>query len=253
MKTAAESLAKRYARLDSPDLKAIADAPEGEYLPEAVDAARLELAKRVLDQRVLDQEVEPAELPDESAPRQSRARTIFGVVMIFLGLTQILQGAQISLSSLLSPSGEPMLWGAVLLLVGIILSYAASVVDRAFWEHVVKVYALTGFAQAAGAGIHLAFGKTASKDDLPSLLQGSLAIVIALAVAVWKRRPVASLKSVQWDDEDDHQGGLARLERQGLLRRASTPPNGKTLEAPPRPSEGASALEALLAERKDGR
>lgn len=182
MKTAAESLAERYARFDSPDLKAIADAPEGEYLPEAVDAARSEFAKRVLDQ-----EVEPAELPDGAAPRQSRARTIFGVVMIFLGLTQILQGAQISLSSLLSPSWEPMLWGAVLLLVGVILSYMASVVDRAFWEHAVKVYALTGFAQAAGAGVHLAFGKTASEDDLPSLLQGSLAIVLAVVVAVWRR------------------------------------------------------------------
>jgi hypothetical protein len=178
MKTAAESLAERYARLDSLDLTAIADAPEGEYLSEAVDAARSELAKRVLDQGV-----EPAELPDESAPRQSRARTVFGVVMIFLGLTQILQGAQISLSSLLTPSWEPMLWGAVLLLVGVIFSYMASVVDRAFWEHVVKVYALT----AAGAGVHLAFGKTASEDDMPSLLQGSLAIVMAVVVAVWRR------------------------------------------------------------------
>jgi hypothetical protein len=182
MKTATESLAERYSRLDSSDLKAIADTPEGEYLPEAVDAARSELAKRALDQ-----EGELAELPDEPAARQSRARTAFGVVMIFLGLTQILQGVQISLSLLLSPSWEPMLWGAVLLLVGVILSYIASVVDRAFWEHAVKIYALTGFAQAAGAGIHLAFGKTASKDDLSSLLEGSLAIVMALAVAIWRR------------------------------------------------------------------
>jgi prevent-host-death family protein len=67
-------------------------------------------------------------------------------------------------------------------------------------------------------------------------------------------RPVARLESVRWGDDDDPEGRLARLERQGLLRRASAPPPREILmEAPPRPSEGASALEALLAERRDGR
>jgi prevent-host-death family protein len=67
-------------------------------------------------------------------------------------------------------------------------------------------------------------------------------------------RPVARLESVRWGDDDDPEGRLARLERQGLLRRASAPPLREILmEPPPRPSEGASALEALLAERRDGR
>jgi prevent-host-death family protein len=66
-------------------------------------------------------------------------------------------------------------------------------------------------------------------------------------------RPVARLESVRGDG-DDPEGRLARLERQGLLRRASAPlPREILMAKPPRPSEGASVLEALLAERRDGR
>jgi prevent-host-death family protein len=66
-------------------------------------------------------------------------------------------------------------------------------------------------------------------------------------------RPVARLESVQ-GREDDPEGRLARLERQGLLRRASAPaPRELVMAEPSRPSGGASALEALLAERREGR
>jgi len=66
-------------------------------------------------------------------------------------------------------------------------------------------------------------------------------------------RPVARLESVR-GGEDDPEGRLARLERQGLLRRGSAPPPREILMAkPPRPSAGASALAALLAERGEGR
>lgn len=66
-------------------------------------------------------------------------------------------------------------------------------------------------------------------------------------------RPVARLESVL-GQEDDPEGRLARLERQGLLRRAPAPLPREVLTArPPKPSAGASALEALLAERRDGR
>ena len=66
-------------------------------------------------------------------------------------------------------------------------------------------------------------------------------------------RPVARLESVR-GGEDDPEGRLARLERQGLLRRGSAPPPREILMAkPPRPSAGASALEALLHERREGR
>lgn len=52
----------------------------------------------------------------------------------------------------------------------------------------------------------------------------------------------------------DPDGRIARLERQGLLRRASTPvPREVLMAKPPQPTEGASALDALLADRRDGR
>ncbi len=91
---------------------------------------------------------------------------------------------------------------------------------------------------------------TDTKNNLSALIdqvQHGEAILI-----LDRGRPVARLKSVQWGDDDDPEGRLARLERQGLLRRASAPPPGDILtEAPPRPSEGASVLEALLAERRE--
>ena len=64
-------------------------------------------------------------------------------------------------------------------------------------------------------------------------------------------RPVARLESVLGVG-DDPEGRLARLERQGLLRRASAPrPREILMARAPQPSEGASALEALLAERSE--
>ena len=47
---------------------------------------------------------------------------------------------------------------------------------------------------------------------------------------------------------------LARLERQGLLRRSSDPlPREVLMGKAPRVAEGASALEALLNDRRNGR
>jgi len=69
-------------------------------------------------------------------------------------------------------------------------------------------------------------------------------------------RPVARLESVLGEG-DDPEGRLARLERQGLVRRASAPlsptPREILLAKPPQPSAGGSVLQALLAERRDGR
>lgn len=46
---------------------------------------------------------------------------------------------------------------------------------------------------------------------------------------------------------------LARLEREGLLRRASAPlPREILMASPPRPSEGGSVLTAILEERREG-
>lgn len=66
-------------------------------------------------------------------------------------------------------------------------------------------------------------------------------------------RPVARLESVLGEG-DDPEGRLLRLERQGVLRRASAPLPHDVLKAkPPRPGPGASLLEALLAEREESR
>jgi len=52
----------------------------------------------------------------------------------------------------------------------------------------------------------------------------------------------------------DSEGWIARLEGQGFLRRASASlPREILMAKPPRPSGGASALEAFLGERRDGR
>lgn len=66
-------------------------------------------------------------------------------------------------------------------------------------------------------------------------------------------RPVARLEAVRGEG-DDPEGRLARLERQGLLRRGSSPlPREVLMSEAPRPADGASALEALLDERQEGR
>lgn len=67
-------------------------------------------------------------------------------------------------------------------------------------------------------------------------------------------RPVARLTSVLAEDSSDPEGRIARLERQGILRRAKVakPPDlfDRTL---PSARDGGSILEALLNERDAGR
>lgn len=66
-------------------------------------------------------------------------------------------------------------------------------------------------------------------------------------------RPVARLESAVTPDEDAD-GRVARLERQGLVRRASTKSAGKILsQAPPKSKPGSSILTALLADRHSSR
>jgi prevent-host-death family protein len=66
--------------------------------------------------------------------------------------------------------------------------------------------------------------------------------------------PVARLESVLSRSEGAHEGRLARLERQGLVRRPTAPPPKRVLATPPpRPRRGARLSDALLAERSEGR
>ena len=66
-------------------------------------------------------------------------------------------------------------------------------------------------------------------------------------------RPVARIESAA-QGQVDAEGRLARLERQGVVRRASAPtPRELLSREPPAARDGASALAALLEERETGR
>ncbi len=65
-----------------------------------------------------------------------------------------------------------------------------------------------------------------------------------------RNRPIARLESVEQRGPID--GRLARLESEGLLRRAAQPFPRKLLDEPP-PEVGESVLDALIEERRSGR
>ncbi len=65
-------------------------------------------------------------------------------------------------------------------------------------------------------------------------------------------RPVARIESVV-GDEVAPPGRLERLERKGLVRRASKPGSGLPKGRPPQLEGDASALRALLDDRETGR
>lgn len=68
-------------------------------------------------------------------------------------------------------------------------------------------------------------------------------------------RPVARLEAAVGAGADESDGRLARLERQGLIRRGAADPATVRWIAtpPPRPRGGESGLRALLEERDAGR
>lgn len=66
-------------------------------------------------------------------------------------------------------------------------------------------------------------------------------------------RPVARIESAA-KGQVDAEGRLARLERQGVVRRASAPmPRELLSRKPPAAGDGGSVLAALLEERETGR
>ena len=67
-------------------------------------------------------------------------------------------------------------------------------------------------------------------------------------------RPVARLSSVLAEEATASEGRVARLERQGVLRRARGQKTPELFSGPrPRPRRGGSVLDALLEERRYGR
>ena len=92
---------------------------------------------------------------------------------------------------------------------------------------------------------------TDAKNNLSALIdrvKGGSAVLI-----VDRGRPVAPLEPVG-GIESDGDDRLARLVRDGIVRPArAVPPERLLATAPPRPKKGASAVRALLDERREGR
>ena len=67
-------------------------------------------------------------------------------------------------------------------------------------------------------------------------------------------RPVARISSILTEESDSSEGRVERLERQGILRRATaTKPAGPSDWRRPRATGGGSVVSALLEERRSGR
>ena len=91
---------------------------------------------------------------------------------------------------------------------------------------------------------------TEAKNNLSSLIAGLKTGSPVLIVD--RGRPVARLEPVTIDAEGGQDGRLARLVRDGVVKpRRTVPPRTLFISRPP--DLGASAVEALIAERREGR
>ena len=93
---------------------------------------------------------------------------------------------------------------------------------------------------------------TEAKNNLSSLIDslksGSPVLIVD------RGRPVARLEPAIGASEEEGDGRLSRLVRDGLVRPARTVPSLSLFTCqPPRPDAGASALEALIEDRRNGR
>jgi prevent-host-death family protein len=92
---------------------------------------------------------------------------------------------------------------------------------------------------------------TEAKNQLSALLDrvqaGETVLIVDRGI------PVARLEGAV-AAPDEYDGRLKRLERRGLVRRAAAmPPDSIPVDELPRPRRGASAVAALLEERRTGR
>ena len=93
---------------------------------------------------------------------------------------------------------------------------------------------------------------TEAKNNLSALIDGLKGGSPVLIVD--RGRPVARLEPVTTGDEGEQDGRLSRLLRDGVVRpRRAEPPQALFSSQPPRASAGASAVDALLEERREGR
>jgi|SRR6516165_3946995 prevent-host-death family protein len=93
---------------------------------------------------------------------------------------------------------------------------------------------------------------TEAKNNLSALIDGLKGGSPVLIVD--RGRPVARLEPAMTGAEADDDGRLLRLAREGLVRlRRIPPPTTLFSQPPPRAKAGASAVKALLEERRESR
>jgi prevent-host-death family protein len=93
---------------------------------------------------------------------------------------------------------------------------------------------------------------TEAKNRLSALIDGLKSGSPVLIVD--RGRPVARLEPVTRPGEREQDGRLSRLIREGIVRPGRTSPSRSLFVAqPPRPKRHASAVAALIAERRDSR
>ncbi len=93
---------------------------------------------------------------------------------------------------------------------------------------------------------------TEAKNCLSALIDGLKGGSPVLIVD--RGRPVARLEPVTSLGESDQNGRLSRLIREGIVRAGRAPLSRALFTTqPPRPKRDASAVAALLAERRDSR
>lgn len=93
---------------------------------------------------------------------------------------------------------------------------------------------------------------TETKNKLSALIDGLKA---GSPVLIMDRgRPVARLEAVSAIGDGDEDGRLARLTREGIVRPGRVrAPRTLFTDPPPKPARRASAVEALIDERREGR
>jgi prevent-host-death family protein len=93
---------------------------------------------------------------------------------------------------------------------------------------------------------------TEAKNNLSALIDGLRSGSSVLIVD--RGRPVARLEPVSAGHEDGQDGRLSRLIRDGMVRpRRAGPPRALFSSQPPCASAGASVVDALIEERREGR
>ena len=93
---------------------------------------------------------------------------------------------------------------------------------------------------------------TEAKNHLSALIDGLKGGSSVLIVD--RGRPVARLEPVTMGSESEHDGRLSRLIREGIVRPGRAPlPQALFADSPPRAKRGASAVRALIEERRENR